>query len=61
MNCSLMNLHGFLDGLDSWNLSVQPHWHNNHLVYVLLLWALGVYGKLFVLRLYLVSFSAPSF
>ena len=61
MNCSLMNLHGFLDGLDSWNLSVQPHWHNNHLVNVLLLWALGVYGKLFVLRLYLVSFSAPSF
>ena len=55
-----MNLHGVLDGLDSWNLSVQPHWHNNHLVNVLL-WALGVYGKLFVLCLDLVSFCAPSF
>ena len=36
MNCSLMNLHSFLDGLDSWNL-------------------LGVFGKLFVLCLDLVS------
>ena len=23
MNCSLVNLHGFLDGLDNWNLSAQ--------------------------------------
>ena len=38
-----------------------PHWHINHLVNVLLLWALGAYGKLFVLCLDLVSFSAPSF
>ena len=34
MNCILVNLHGFLDVLDNWNLPVQPYWHINHLVNV---------------------------
>ena len=55
MNCSMMNLNVFVDGLDIWDLSLQHHWHIDHLVTVMnlrnlhvlchlidLLWPLGV-------------------